>query len=368
MRNVILASDALERGGALEVLHLLARHLPHDRFALTVALSDVTALDSLAGELEADGVAVRRLAHWAPRDPLGFTEFRGLLAATSPDLIHLHLPHPGSCRSFIMAAGTAGRPVVTTEHDPVRLGFLKGMAKQVTLRETARTIVISDSSLEFMRREYGLNGQRVVRIWNGIEPERFRAGAVRSAELQEYRRRAPLVLCVATLQPHKGVDVLLEALREVVRGAPQALLLVVGDGPAVSQLRGIAAAQGVTEHVCFLGWRTDVPDLLATCDVLAQPSRRETFGLAVVEAMAAGRAVVATRVGGHRDTVEHDATGLLVPSEDPSALAAAILSLTSDPSRRATMGAAGQARVAAYFTAERMASETAAVYESLLTT
>ena len=368
MRQILLASDGLERGGTLEVLRLLARHLPHERFALTVALPDATALDSLSAELKADGVATERLAHWAPRDPLGFTEFRNLLAATGAELVHLHLPHTGSCRSLILAAGSAGRKVVATEHDPIRLGFLKGMAKHLTLRKTFRTIVISDSSLEFMRQEYGLNRQQVVRIWNGIEPERFRGGAVRTPELQEYRKRAPLLLCIATLHPHKGVDVLLEALREVVRDASQALLLVVGEGPAASDLRRIAAARGVAAHVRFLGWRTDVPDLLATCDVLAQPSRRETFGLAVVEAMAAGRAVVATRVGGHADTVEHESTGLLVPPEDPSGLAAAILSLTSDPGRRATMGAAGQARAAMLFTAERMASETAALYDSILTT
>ena len=155
-------------------------------------------------------------------------------------------------------------------------------------------------------------------------------------------------------------------MRTVLVAAPNALSLIIGNGPDAQELRDLVAARGVGQSARFLGWPDNLVDLLATCDMLVQPSRREAFGIGVIQAMAAGKPVVATQVGGHVDTIEQDITGILVPAEDPHALANAILALASDPARRASMGAAGSARADAHFTAERMATDTAALYDDVL--
>ncbi len=365
-RRILLASDLQERGGAAEALRLLARYLPHERFSVTVALPVKPALDTLCVELESYGCGIERLAHSSARDPRGVTEFASIVQAATPDLVHAHLAHSGSCRSLILGASARRIPVVTTEHDPFHLPFFKRLVKRLTLRKTARTIAVSDATREFLIQEYGLPSSAVTRIWNGIEVARMRGGAVRTAELEEYRSHAPLILTDAALHHRKGLDVLIEAMRTVLVAAPNALSLIIGNGPDAQELRDLVAARGVGQSARFLGWPDNLVDLLATCDMLVQPSRREAFGIGVIQAMAAGKPVVATQVGGHVDTIEQDITGILVPAEDPHALANAILALASDPARRASMGAAGSARADAHFTAERMATDTAALYDDVL--
>lgn len=167
---------------------------------------------------------------------------------------------------------------------------------------------------------------------------------------------------VARLAPQKGLDTLLDAL-PLVRGArPEARLVLAGDGELRGELERRAATLGLGEAVTFTGHVDDVPAVLAGLDVFAFPSRFEGLCLAVIEAQAAGVPVVATPVGGIRETVIDGETGLLVPVDDAPALAQAVGRLLDDPSAAAELAAEARRRVRARFSIERMVEGTIALY------
>jgi glycosyltransferase involved in cell wall biosynthesis len=162
------------------------------------------------------------------------------------------------------------------------------------------------------------------------------------------------VVTVANLRAEKGHDVLIDAAVEVLRRMPAAHFDLVGAGPLLSSLRARAAARGVSGAFSFLGHQDDVAARLGEADMFALPSRSEAFPNAVLEAMAAGLPIVATNVGGIPELIEDGRTGLLVPPEDPMALADRLCRLMADPSLGARLGAAARADVDGRYSFDRM--------------
>ena len=158
------------------------------------------------------------------------------------------------------------------------------------------------------------------------------------------------LLAVGSLTPKKGFDVLLQAFRLVRQRRPEARLIIAGDGPEGSRLRGLASALGVADAVCFPGLVTGEPKaaLFEEARIFVSSSRREPFANANLEAMAAGLPIVATRVGGNAEMVEDTVSGLLVEPEDPDALAEAVLRLMDDPRQTDLMARAARVRAKEY--------------------
>jgi glycosyltransferase involved in cell wall biosynthesis len=184
---------------------------------------------------------------------------------------------------------------------------------------------------------------------------------------------APLLASVSRLFAQKGQRELLRALARVRSHVPDVWLLIVGadarevhGGSFTEELRAEARELGVADRVIFTGERSDIPQIMAACDVFTLPSREEPFGLVFLEAMAMKRPIVATGDGGTPEVVEHGRSGLLARHGDIVALADDITTLLRDPEQRARMGAYGRDRVLAQFTAERMARDAGAAYEKVL--
>jgi glycogen(starch) synthase len=177
---------------------------------------------------------------------------------------------------------------------------------------------------------------------------------------------APLVVTAARLEAEKGVDVLVKAFKEVLRRLPGAHCVVAGEGSELPQLELMIKRLGIAASVRLLGFRSDVLALIAACDLFVLPSPAEPFGLAIVEAMALGKAVVGCDAGGPAEIVVPWKTGLLVPAGESEQMGEAIVALLSDSAQRNTMGALGRERFQSNFTAERMARETAEVYAKAL--
>jgi glycosyltransferase involved in cell wall biosynthesis len=150
---------------------------------------------------------------------------------------------------------------------------------------------------------------------------------------------APRLLALGRLHPNKGFDVLLRALARL----PGVHLSLAGEGPERAALERLAREAGIADRTAFLGWRQDTGALLRACDVFVCPSRHEPLGNVVLEAWSAARPVVASAVHGPVELIREGETGLLVPKEDPGALAAAIAGLLAEPARAARLGAAGRA-------------------------
>ncbi len=286
------------------------------------------------------------------------------LIGAEVDLVHLHTGRAawlGGC-----AAWLAGLPAVVTRRMDRPLAP-SWRTRLVYARFSRRTVAISPGVAERLVAG-GVPRARIALIASAVDPARLlpvRArAAVRAA--QGAAPDVPVLLAMSALVRRKGIDVLLVAAAALGARGVRAQLWIAGDGPE----RGALAAQvrqlGLAEQVRFLGRRDDVGDLLAACDIFVLPSRREGLGVAALEAMAAGRPVVASAVGGLRDAVVDGRTGVLVPPEDPAALAAALERLTGDLALRTHLGAAGPQRIAEGFLPEQMVAAYERLYREVL--
>src|SRR5439155_24752443 len=201
--------------------------------------------------------------------------------------------------------------------------LLQGIANRFT------DVVIANSEAvraDTIRRER-LDPAKVRVIHNGVDLTRFGDAAAASAIRAELLSDGggPLVVVVANLIPYKGLDYFVDAWREVLKQLPEARAVVVGEGPERRRLETRSA--DMSQGIHFIGSRDDVPAILCASDLVVQASLEEGFPNAILEAMAAGRAVVATAVGGTPEAVVHERTGLLVRPRDGAALAGAIIRL-----------------------------------------
>ncbi len=223
----------------------------------------------------------------------------------------------------------------------------------------------------------GTPRERVHTILNGIDPSRWDPHLEGGGIRREFGipPDAPLLASVSRLFAQKGQRELLRALALVRREVPSVWLLIVGadalevhGGSFTAELKVLARELGVADRVVFAGGRSDIPQIMAACDVFTLPSHEEPFGLVFLEAMAMQRPVVAVNNGGAPEVVEHGQSGLLSPAEDIGGLASNIVALLKDRELRVRIGEQGRSRVLARFTAQRMARDAAAAYESILST
>jgi glycosyltransferase involved in cell wall biosynthesis len=214
----------------------------------------------------------------------------------------------------------------------------------------------------------GVRAERVRVIHSGVEPPAALPGSAgRAAARQRFGIGDALAIgVVAALERRKGHDVLFRALARLAEGGGLRFrCLVCGDGSERASLERLARELGIARSVGFLGEQRQVADVLAALDVFVLPSRHEGLGVAILEAMAMGLPVVASAVGGIPEAVASGRTGILVPAEDPDALAAAIFALGRDPEHARRMGSAGRERVIAEFSIEAMTSRYERLYEEV---
>lgn len=176
----------------------------------------------------------------------------------------------------------------------------------------------------------------------------------------------PLVVCASRLQAEKNVVGFVEAMAIVRATHPDAICVIAGEGDEGPAIRRRIAELKMDDHVRLAGFRSDVLDVIAACDVFVLPSHAEPFGLVLLEAMSLGKPVIATAAGGPLEVVEEGRTGLLVKPGDSGAMASAISQLICDPQRRAAMGRAGRDRFLKCFTAEQMGHHMANMYKNLV--
>jgi glycosyltransferase involved in cell wall biosynthesis len=273
----------------------------------------------------------------------------------APNIVHASLASPWSCQYAIAAAGLMRTHVVAVYQLPrPALNRRQRTLKRLTSPAVTRHVGVGDRTSREVEQLLGLPVRSVQTIHNGVPDEPL--------EAPERPFPGPIVGAVGRLEPQKGFDLLLRALREV----PQATGVIVGDGEERDQLHALAEKLGVHERVHWIGWRDDRRSYLPWFDVFVLPSRFEGFPLALLEALLAQKAVVATDVGSVAEAVLPEQTGLLVPPDDPGALAVAIGRLLGDEALRGRLGAAGRELVRSRFTAAHMASSFEHLYAEIL--
>ena len=207
-------------------------------------------------------------------------------------------------------------------------------------------------------------------IHNGVDPEQFSTSENRCITRTELGMNDDdvMVLVVASLSPQKNHMLLLRACARVMANGHSLHLVFAGEGPMRPQLESTIAALGMTGRVQLLAVRSDVAELLSASDVVALTSLPliETFPMCLLEAMASGKPVVATRVGGIPELVEEGVTGSLVDSEDVNALSSAIEALATSNSLRTTMGSAARTRLERLFSLSKMTGAYESLFDAML--
>jgi glycosyltransferase involved in cell wall biosynthesis len=266
-----------------------------------------------------------------------------------------------------LAARRCGLPAVATRRMDRRVA--RGLRSRLLYGHLIRRVAAIAPAVADCLREGGVDPERIEVITDAVDPERVEPARPREAtrDALGVGHDEALVLGVGALFDRKGWDVLLEAFASLdSETGRKSVLRIAGDGPEREALRSRRDALGLAKRADLLGFRYDVADLLHASDVFVLPSRREGLGVACLEAMAAGRAVVASRVGGLGQVIEDGETGLLVPPGEAAPLSQALSRLLGDPDLRQRLAKAGRARVLERHLPEQLVDAYAAMYERVL--
>jgi len=356
--RILQVIDSLQVGGAEVLLRDLSLRWKARGLAIDIAILRETG-SPLEKELAAAGVRIKVSEGGAIYSWRQVPALAKLLSGY--DLIHVHLFPAQLWVALAARMGGVRTPLVTTEHSTFNSRRNKPIFRVMDrwmYRQYRRLVCVSEAAAQAMHSWAPGTRARLRVIPNGVDLARFRQGeaADKRAVVGD---EVPVVASVGRFERAKNHACLLHAMTAVA----DAHLVLIGDGPLRPEAEQLAGTLGLTGRVHFLGRRTDVPQLLRMSDVYVQPSRYEAFGLAALEAMAAGVPVIASTVPGLAAVVA--GAGVLFPAGDSKRLAAEMDSLLRSPERRAQLADAGARRAESY-SIERTAEEYVSLYREVL--
>lgn len=360
-----LGTGGLENG----LVHLINR-IPPDRYRHAVVC--LTESGPFAQRIVRPGVEVISLGGGQGHDFRLYWKLWRVLRSLGPTIVHTRnlATLEAQIPAFFLPGvktihGVHGRDIFDLEGRNRRYNLLRKMLRPLV----GRYITVSRDLRDWLIRAIGVPPGKVVQIYNGVDHERFAPGPVpaRLAPAGFLPEGALVIGTVGRLAGVKDQASLLEAFQRLVSRHPAPLRLVIaGDGPLRPSLEAQARKLGIASQVWITGDRNDVPEILRLFDLFALPSLGEGISNTILEAMASGLPIVATRVGGNPELVTEGENGLLVPSGDPAALAAALARLLGDPALRVAMGKAGRQRIETTFSWNRAVAGYLAVYDRVL--
>lgn len=369
--HVTLYSDAAYYGGAEVYLTMLARYLDPKRFRLSAVLPDDPPVVRLEAELSAAGAEILRHLRPGMRWWEAVPQLRRIFSRLGGDVLHINLPstYDGCLSSVALAAKLAGyRRVVTTEHLPMIDRKYKRFPVKLLFSEAVdRIIVPSFATREYVVRLHHMPYEKTTVLPYGIEePPPVTTEIEAEIRARTDTPHGMLTLgIVGRLHPRKGHRHLFDALSRLAsrRELPELRLWVIGEGEDRDALARYVEEKALGGMVRFVGPRGDAASLMRLLDLLVVPSLMETTPFVILEAMAAGRPIVASRIYGIPEMIEDGQSGYLVDPESSSQLADALLPLLRDPDRRRRFGSRGRQRYEEIFSAERMARKTEEIYD-----
>lgn len=367
--KVLQLTSHLNIGGISRYLLALSENLAQRGHEVRVA--------SDGGYLETQ-VGAAGLTHWhlplrtsAEFSPQVFRSIRRLaerLKEKPVDLIHAHTRVAQVVSDQIWRR--LGIPYVTTWHGI----YKRRLGRRLWPCAGAMTVAISEMVRRHLIDDFRIPPERIRRIYNGIDTDYYAASPSAQA-METYRRQCgipsdcPLIGGVGRLAEGKvkGFDLLLMAAYLLEEMLPNIQVLIVGDGPRRPFLEDVAKRLHIRDRVHFMGGTNDVRIALGLMDLFVFTSRwPEAFGLTIIEAMAAGKPVVATDVGAVPEIIRHGQDGWIVPSDDPAALAQSIAQLLGNPEMIRRLGQQAQVRVRDLFDLDRLTDEVEAVYQEVI--
>lgn len=317
------------------------------------------------GELRQRAADSGDLILLAPRMELDFTaawKLSRLLREQQPEIVHAHDAHAVAMTALAISLGGATLPTRLVAARRVTFHVGRNAFSRWKYRQVDRFICASAFIRSILIGD-GIPADRLDVVYDGVDLKSVEAAPLVNIHQTFWLPHgAPLVGNVAALDPDKGQRYLVDAAHLVVRKVPDARFLIVGQGELEPTLRQQIKHLHLEKHVFLTGFRSDVLSLQKGFDVFVMTSVSEGLGTSALDAMACGRPVVATQVGGLPEVVDHRETGLLVPARDPASLAEAIIDLLQDRTLREQYGNAARERAREQFSVDRMIDETVEVY------
>lgn len=367
-RKLLFIVPSLRLAGAEKVVYTLANSI--DRNSFEVSLCCIMDKGMLLGThdyfpmLKESDIKIHFLKKRYSKDILLLLELVAFIWKERPDLIHSHIAPIPLYASF--SAWLNFIPCIVTLHG---MGKEKSSFCDKAIRTFAKFLVTVCKERKKKLIENGLDPQKIVTIYNGIKLPEKEDVAI-SQEIRNAHKIAEndfVYGCVANLHIYKNIKLLIKSFGRIYKSSSEPVkLILIGTGPELENLKKMTRELNLEEKVIFLGQRNDVLSILHIIDVFVLPSNTEGLSISILEAMASSKPVIATDVGGNKEVVENNQTGIIVPPEDEDALFEAMKYLMENREVGHKMGEAGRKRVEDHFSLDRMVHEYEELYEKCL--
>jgi len=368
--SLLYVIDGLEFGGGERVFLQLASNL-RKRYRVVVASK---TNGPFASELNKLGIELLSVNMSKQLTFKPIRQLRNIIRQNDINLVHSQ----GARADFfarLASRGTNAPHIICTVAMPVE-GFEVGpwrrriyrLMDQLSERYVDRFVVVSDVLKKTLTVGRSIDAQRVVRIYNGIELDQYRLDLQDTGLRNQWNipPSVPLIGAIGRLVWQKGFEYLIEAIPRILSTVPEATFLIVGEGPLLDNLGGLARKLGVDNKVIFAGFRNDIQNVLATMDIIAVPSVLEGFPMVTLEAMAMAKPIIASKIQGISEQIVDGEEGILIPPKSPEAIAAEVSRLIDDRELSLKLAAAARRKVESHFSIEKMVRETEEVYLSLV--
>jgi glycosyltransferase involved in cell wall biosynthesis len=306
--------------------------------------------DSLTKQFEDKGISISHLGR-NKFDPTTLFDILKIIRKEKINIIHAH--GYGASNFGRLARMINKTAIIVHAHDDdSKYPFHQKVADFLLGRFTDKAIAVSASVKEASVKKRRIAEEKVLVLHNGIYLEAFSTPEKERVDIERMRLGIkpghPVVGTVGRLGVEKGIKYLLQAAVQILKASPDTVFLLAGDGPLMEGLKTLSEKLGVDQNVVFAGFCRDIPAVLSIVDIVATPSLTEGSPLAVLEAMAMGKPIVASNVGGIKEILKDGETGLLVPSEDPSSLAEKIIYLIGNQKEAQDLGIRSRAESRKY--------------------
>ena len=372
-RPIIWMIDSLGPGGAEQLMPSILKNLKQAGFNVRICALQIRAGNPIASELERLGLPVDLVPILNLRQPFNLFHILRYLRLHRPQLLHTQLEFADILGT--VAAKILGIPSVSTVHTLDAFPEKKSAWGRMKLRWFLLgkycncVIAVSEKTRLHYLQSGRLHQDKVITLYNGVDISRFKNTDASQIGKTKQALRLPLdskvIITVAVLREPKGIQFMIEALPAILEQFPDVHYLIVGDGEYGAALSDLATVLDIKNHVTFAGHRTDIPDLLACCDIFVLPTLKDALPTVLIEALAAERPIVASDVGGVPEIIENGVNGLLVAPGDPSQLADACLQLLKDNELISQIVLAGNKTVWQRFNIDSQIEQLSGMYEEL---